>query len=336
MATEAAAVWEERSDVSSDEEGETMQVEKSLKGKKRKADAPAKNKRVSKTSKPEEDEEGEEVKKATRPKSNKKKPRKNQTEQRSGLHNLIQKVCGRGVRYAKDEVLNQLNDMVDQILEDLIMLANTYKVNNNDVTFTSKHVDSAIRSSRFPLGMKPVMLAAAGDAIARYKARDTSDDEWKGKSTEARAGLCLYVSRVGKKLRVLAQRGKAKDKATGKAISGSRVSIGSAIALVAAAEVVLTRVICLANNCATGSYKRDSLREEIKPKVRGLNTKITKEDIFQGVALDVSVREDSYGTHPGHKQEEDGLALYFKWTVFTNCGTTKAIPRKLRGVSSAS
>jgi hypothetical protein len=330
MATQAATVWEDRSDISSDEERETMQVEK--KGKKRKADAPAKNKRVTKTSKPVEENE---PKKTARTKSRRKKTRKNQTEQRSGIHNLMQKVCGEGVRYAKDEVQNQLNDMVDQILDDLIMLANTFKVKNNDVTFTSKHVDSAIRSSRLPLGMKPAMLNAASNAISMYKSRDAEDEEWKGKSTEARAGLCLYVSRVAKKLRVLAQRGKAKDKTTGKTISGARVSVGSAIALVAATEVVLTRVICLANNCATGSYKRDSLREEVKPKVRDIKTKITKEDIFQGVALDVSVREDSDGSYPGHKQEEDGLASYFGWTVFTNCGTTKAIPGKLRGISRA-
>jgi hypothetical protein len=333
MATQVATVWEDRSDISSDEEGELVQVEK--KGKKRKAEAPAKNKRKTKSSKPVEGKDDSETKKTTRAKPKRKKTRKNQTEQRSGIHNLIQKVCGEGVRYAKDEVQNQLNDMVDQILDDLISLANKFKVKNNDVTFSNKHVNSAIRSSRLPLGMKPAMITAASKAIDLYKSRNTGDEEWKGKSTEARAGLCLYVSRVLNKLRVLAQRGKARDKTTGKPVSGPRISASSAIALVAATEVVLTRVICLANNCATGSYRRDSLREEMKPKVRGIKTKITKEDIFQGVALDVSVREDSDGSYPGHKQEEDGLASYFEMTVFTNCGTTKAIPGKLRGISRA-
>ena len=247
-----------------------------------------------------------------------KKCRKNQSDQRVAIERLIVKVCGDGVRYNKKEVHNMLNDMTDQVFDELIGRSNVFKVSNNHITFSARHVSCAIRSCKLPLGMKSVMLEKAKDAIIRYNSVDKTDEEMNGKSIEFKAGLTLKVKRVQNKIRTLAQRGKAKDKKTGKAVKGSRVGVGAAIAIVAATEVVLHRIIGLGNNYAV------SVRTQGDPTAR-----ITKEDIFQGVSLDVSTNPES---GPNHPQEEDGLAHYFERTVFSYCGTTAAIPDNLVGV----
>lgn len=272
--------------------------------------------------KDQEDAEGNKKKKATVPVKKRKQVRMTQAEQRSALEKMIKNLLGEDVRFQKREVLTQLNDMTDQVIKELVELANKSKIWSGKTTLQVDHAEFAIRNSKLPISMRAVMLEKAGKAVAKFNSSRADDKTGKAQfsfsnSVENRAGLTLKVMRVKNLLKALVQPGKSKDKATesskrktvGKPNNGSRISVNAVIAIVAAVELVMTRVIALANNHVVS---------------RGGN-KLTKKDVYNGVALDkyASDRQDI------PDQAREGLANYFSHTVFTYCGTTELIPERL-------